>query len=75
MSERTNTHQKPLLAYVGEDADLISALQAHGGAEVRKFPNGLAFNAFFEQNKDIAIVLCESHLKGLKGDAIEKRTR
>lgn len=75
MSERTNTHQKPLLAYVGEDADLISALQAHGGAEVKKFPNGLAFNAFFEQNKDIAIVLCESHLKGLKGEPLYLRLK
>jgi lipopolysaccharide/colanic/teichoic acid biosynthesis glycosyltransferase len=75
MKEDIKAIKLPLIVYIGEDSDLISSLEAQGGAEIRHFANGLAFHRYFENHKDIDLVLSESNLKGLKGEPLYLRLK
>lgn len=65
----------PRLVYIGEDADLLSQLTADGNAKILDFPNGLAFNRFFEEDQSVDMVIAETQLKGLKGEPVYMRLK
>jgi len=65
-----NTRADYRVAYIGEDADLISTFSAEPNCFFVHFANGVAFNTYFEKDQDIDMVLVESQIPGLKGEPL-----